>query len=123
MVRKRGLGRLKLPPEFDHPMRNQLEEDLNRYHYACGCTTSAKLLLAGLAAGLIFSIYTGIEHEITLFNAILITVGTGIGGSILGKMIGLSKANKHLKETVRMIKRYWIVDRRDTTEEIPVLCG
>lgn len=121
--RTRGLGKIHLSDSFQHNEREQLEKDINKYYYACGCSTSAKFLIAGLLLGLLLN---GIDD--TLLNLqwklhpITIILFTAIGGGIIGKLIGLVKANSKLKRSIHTVQAFWRPKTESTMKEQPD-CG
>lgn len=121
MLRRRGLGKMSLSSSFDHPDKARLETELNAYYYACGCSTSAKLLLLGIAAGLIYSAFGSAFQDMGLGNAALFTIGAGIAGAISGKLLGLYRAHKKLIKTVHTVQALWRPEVARETEQI--LCG
>jgi len=121
IFRRRGLGQLQIASSFEHPDKNQLENDLNKYYYACGCSTSAKLLLIGTFIGILYVALYYASQDLSFGNAILTIISAGIGGAVLGKGIGLFRANLQLKRTVRTIQEHWRPKVKQELEQI--LCG
>lgn len=106
--RRRGGGKIELSQTFQHPEREQLEKDINKNYYACGCSTSANYLIAGLVLG---ALSIGIDNaflngEWIQWPITTILIAT-VGGAILGKLVGLSRANSKLKRTVYTVQAFW----------------
>lgn len=102
-----GIGKIVLDESFQHPKKEQLEMELNKAYYACGCDQGAKALILGL---LLFAVIGGAGHFYAAWSLSKI-ISTLLGGSIVmaisGKFIGLMIANKRLKHTRREIQSNW----------------
>lgn len=106
--RKRGRGKIQFSDNFQHPEREQLEKAINKNYYACGCSSSAKFLIVGLIIGLVS---VGVDSAFLEAHWIKRPVATLLiltfGGAILGKLIGLARANNKLKRTVHTVQAFW----------------
>lgn len=120
-LRKRGLGKIQLSSTFNHTEKSNFENSLNRYYHACGCSTSAKLLLIGVAGGLLYSAIAVTFQDYGISNAVTTIIGAGIGGAILGKIVGLFLARRKLLKVVYTIQALWRPEAKQEKELI--LCG
>ncbi len=122
LYRKYGLGQLKLADSFQYKDKLSLEQDLNRNYYACGCSEGSKALILFLIGSAFYAGFKYFQGERSLIVLGTYIIGTSIAGSILGKLIGLYKANNHLKRTVHTIQAHWKVESKH--EHFPsVTCG
>jgi hypothetical protein len=121
-ARTRGLGRLKLPPEVPESHREQWENDLNRYYYACGCDTGAKGIVLAAVATVIYAWWQWSRGHISLGRGALLVGIAAVAGAIIGKLIGLAIADRKLKLLKREILRTWKTHERAHTTHI-ILCG
>jgi|SRR5688572_6368548 hypothetical protein len=120
IFRTRGLGHLSLAA-FEHKEKEKLEKELNKYYYACGCDTSAKALILFLVAGIVYSALSLFMNDMSVLHASYYTIGAGIGGGVVGKMIGIFQANNKLKRTVYTIQAYWKPEGAPSMR--PISCG
>jgi len=121
-ARTRGLGRLKLPPEVSESHREQWENDLNRYYYACGCDTGAKGIVLATVAMMIYAGWQWSQGHISLGRGALLIGVAAVVGAIIGKLVGLAIADRKLKLLKREILRTWKPERRSHSTHI-ILCG
>lgn len=119
--RTRGLGNLVLASDFVHPEKENLEKDLNKYYYACGCDTGATGLLIFLVAGIAYSTFAVTSSDMSIINGVLYTLGITVAGAVLGKMSGLVSANFKLKKTIHTIQDNW--KPADKQKKEIILCG
>ncbi len=122
MARKRGLGLLKLSSEFVHNKRGVLEEQLNKYYYACGCSQSAKMLLFGLLLGGLALFLNNYYPSFAIPAWHWTVPSLGIAGAVLGKVYGLSRANHKLRQTISEIQSLWTVST-NSHEDVVGYCG
>lgn len=107
-ARRRGRGRIALSDAFQHPERGQLEKDINKNYYACGCSTSARYLIAGLVIGaVVIGIDAAFLDEQYIQSPVVALLVLTFGGGILGKLVGLARANKKLKRSVHTTQAFW----------------
>lgn len=106
-LRTRGRGKISLPESIQHPDKEKWEKDINKNYYACGCDTGAKGLMLFLVAGLIYSIYGNITTDISIITSVLQVVLFAVGGAIVGKVVGLWRADNRLKKTVHTVQAHW----------------
>lgn len=107
LLRTRTAGRLRLGGSLTgHPRREAWEAELNRRYFACGCDTSAKGLLLGLAAGGALGVVTtgGWGPGLT------VAVVGAVAGAVVGKVLGLLRARAGLRAVVREIQASWKVE-------------
>lgn len=102
LLRTPGLGVLRLGGEMArHENREKWQRELNRSYHACGCDTGAKGVLIGLLAGLIAA---GLDGAPWLsWQAAGVVFGPALAGALIGKIIGLVRAQFRLTRTVREI--------------------
>jgi putative Mn2+ efflux pump MntP len=89
-LHRTGLGKIVLSETFQHPNKEQWEQNLNRNYYACGCIQSAKALTIGL---LIFGVVgvLGFNNYGWSIAKTIITIFVGsIAMGILGKLFTVS---------------------------------
>lgn len=122
MARKRGLGSLKLSTKFDHYNKADLEDQLNKNYYACGCSESSKMLITGLLLGGLAILLNDYFPNFKIPAWYWTVFGLGLLGAVLGKIFGLVRANKRLKSTVRIIQGLWPVEGT-ATEDVVGDCG
>jgi hypothetical protein len=121
--RRRGLGKIELSDVFQHPEREKLEENLNKNYYACGCSTSARYLISGLVVGVLAVAVDNTFFEThRILHPISTVLITTFGGAIIGKLVGLSKANSKLKRTIHTIQAFWRPKTESPMTEQPI-CG
>lgn len=116
-ARQRGLGTLKLGGAIaSHPDRSRWETELNRNFYACGCSAAAAGLLICLIAGAAWAAYQYGRDAWTLGMSAGTVFGLAIAGAIVGKLAGLMRADRRLKETVKEIRSSWVVEEKPQAE-------
>jgi hypothetical protein len=121
LLRTSGRGTIRLAPEFEHPEKEQWEADINRFYYACGCSSGAKGLLAMLLLGAGGSAIALAANAISLQPAILLPIGAAAAGAAIGKLAGLARAHRRLKRVVHTVQAHW---KPRTEQEKPIYaCG
>ena len=121
--RRRGRGKIQLSQSFQHPERGQLEAAINKNYYACGCSTSARYLIAGLViGGLALGVDTYLLQDSWIQWPMTIVLATTFGGAILGKLVGLANANAKLKRSIHTVQAFWRPQTERPVREQP-LCG
>lgn len=119
--RKSGKGTIRLSPEFKHPQREQLEASINRYYYACGCSSSARWLLVTLALGLGVGAAAYVFDALPLGQIIALPIAAAVFGAVIGKISGLAAARRRLTRAIYTVQAYW---KPETKSERPILvCG
>jgi len=121
LFRKPGRGTIRLSPEFKHPEKEQWEADINRYYYACGCSSGAKGLLVMLALGFGVSVAAYVFDALSLKQMIALPVVTAILGAVIGKVSGLAMARRRLMRVVHTVQANW--KPMDEVERPIVICG
>lgn len=119
--RKRGRGRIRLSPEFEHQDRETWEAAINRYYHACGCSTGAQGLLLMLLLGLVAGVATYSFDVATRGQAMAIPIVAAIAGAVAGKLLGLADARRRLIKVVHTVQAAW--KPRDRQETPPISCG
>lgn len=121
LFRKPGRGTIRLSPEFMHPEKGQWEADINRYYYACGCSSGAKALLVMLILGLGISFAAYVFDALSLKQIIALPIAAAIFGAVIGKVSGLATARRRLTRVVYTVQATW---KPENKEERPiVVCG
>ena len=116
-LRMPGLGVLRLGGEMvRHEKHETWQRELNRNYHACGCDTGAKGLLIGLFAGLIVAAMSDSVRQ----TAGIVFVAA-IAGAIIGKLVGLARAQVRLMQTIREIAKE--VRPRESSVVEGVTCG
>jgi hypothetical protein len=121
LFRKPGRGKIRLSPDFEHPEKEQWEAALNRYYYACGCSSGAKGLLLMLALGLGAGIAAYALGILPLKHAAALPLAAAIAGAAIGKVSGLAAANRRLARVVHTVQANWKPE--DKAERPLVACG
>jgi hypothetical protein len=105
-----GLGKIVFNDSFQHSNKEQMEHDLNKNYYACGCSQGAKALLIGLLVFGVFGLYGFYYYDWSVTKCLISFFGGAILMSLLGKFIGLVQANRKLKKTIGEIQCVWKPD-------------
>ena len=105
-----GLGKIVFNDSFQHSNKEQMERDLNKNYYACGCSQGAKALLIGLLVFGVAGSYGFYNYDWSVTKSLTSFFGGAILMSLLGKLIGLVQANGKLKNTIREIQSVWKPD-------------
>lgn len=103
----KGRGKIVINDSFKHANKEQLEHDLNKNYYACGCNQGAKALLIGLLVFGLAGLYGFYTYEWSVTKSLTWCFGGAILMSIVGKLIGLVQANGKLKKIIREIQSVW----------------
>lgn len=119
-IHRNGLGKIAFIDSFQHADREQMERDLNKHYYACGCSLGAKALLIGLLIFGVVGIYGFYNYDWSVTKSVTWFLGGAILLSLVGKLIGLGLANGKLKKTIREIQSVW---KPDWPEAKTVECG
>lgn len=121
LFRKPGRGLIRLSPEFRHPEKDQWEASINRYYYACGCSSGAKGLLVLLVLGLGVSFTTYVFDTLPLKQTLALPIAAAIFGAMIGKLSGLATARRRLTRVVHTVQANW--EPEDKAERPIVICG
>jgi hypothetical protein len=121
LFRKPGRGTIRLSPEFKHPEREQWESNINRYYYACGCSTGAKGLLGMLLLGIGVSIVAYFFDALSLKQLVALPIAAAIAGAVIGKLSGLATARRRLTRVIHTVQANW--KPADNVEKPIVICG
>jgi hypothetical protein len=119
--RKSGRGAIRLTPQFQHPEKEQWEADINRYYYACGCSSGAKGLLLMLVAGVLLGGAAYAADLISIGQALAAPVVGAILGAVIGKLAGLGSARRRLTRVVHTVQAHW--KPADKAERPTMICG
>jgi len=121
LFRKPGRGIIRLSSEFRHPEKDQWEAAINRYYYACGCSSGAKGLLVMLVLGLGVSFTTYAFDALPLKQIVALPIAAAIFGAVIGKLSGLATARRRLTRVVHTVQTNWKPE--DKAERPMVVCG
>ena len=121
LVRRAGRGTITLSPEFEHPLKQQWEADINRYYYACGCASGARGLLLMLVLGLGVSVIAYLFDALSVRQLIAIPIVAAIAGAAIGKIAGLARAHRRLVRVVHTVQANW--KPTDKQERPIITCG
>lgn len=121
LFRKPGRGIIRLSSEFRHPEKDQWEASINRYYYACGCSSGAKGFLVLLALGLGVSFTTYVFDTLPLKQTLALPIAAAIFGAVLGKLSGLATARRRLTHVVHTVQANWKPE--DKAERPIIICG
>jgi hypothetical protein len=121
LFRRPGRGKIGLSPEFKHPEKEQWEANINRYYYACGCSTGAKGLLLMLTLGLAVGGAAYVFDGLSLKQMIALPIAAAVLGAVIGKLSGLAAARRRLTRVIHTIQANW--KPLDKAEEPIVICG
>jgi hypothetical protein len=121
LFRKSGLGVIRLSSEFRHPEKDQWEAAINRYYYACGCSSGAKGLLMMLALGLGASVAAYAFDALSLKQLVALPFASAIVGAVIGKVSGLTIAQRRLTRVVHTVQANWKPEGK--VERPIVTCG
>lgn len=105
LARTPGLGTIRLGGVMArHPERERWERELNRSYHACGCDTGAKGLLLALVPGVAAGA-SGLSREAyTGLGAAGVGLGFALAGAVLGKLVGLVRAQRRLSRVAAEIQ-------------------
>jgi hypothetical protein len=98
---KHGQRRVSLSALLAAEGRSDYESKINRRLFACGCTESALGIILGLSVYIVWAVFR--SGEISVIGHIGSGLAAFFAGSVLGKIVGLIRAEKHLKETIQLI--------------------
>ncbi len=116
-IRTSGIGKLRLGGNItEHPERTRWEKELNRHYHACGCDTGAKGLLISLLAGSTWAGYSYSQGSWGAGFAAGVALSITIGGAMIGKLSGLMRANRKLKQTISEIQSQWQHEKKTESE-------
>jgi hypothetical protein len=121
LFRKPGRGIIQLSAEFKHPDKERWEADINRYYYACGCSTGAKALLAMLLLGLGVSIPAYLFDTLPFNQIVALPITTSVLGAVIGKFSGLAAARRRLIRVIHTVQANW--KPLDKAERPIIICG
>ena len=82
--------------------RQELDEQINKHLFACGCTESAigiVVAVIGYAAWALLA-----SPDLSWVALTLYGVGAVFGGAVVGRIYGLLRAEKRLRQTVENIR-------------------
>jgi hypothetical protein len=119
--RKAGRGAIRLSAQFQHAERERWEGDINRYYYACGCSSAAKGLLLMLVLGLGVSVAAYVFDAMSVKQMVALPIAAAVLGAVIGKMSGLAAARRQLTRVVHTVQAHW--KPSDKTERPTVICG
>lgn len=119
-LRPRALGPIHIATDVLAPERARAwEHRLNRLYRACGCEAAGM----GLAAGLIIAAISWALSDAPVTNAVALTRGLVIvfAAAIIGKGIGLWRAQQRLNRLIAEIRGEWRAPPLNHSE--PTICG
>jgi hypothetical protein len=117
-----GIGTIRLTGTFEsHPQRAEFEEKLNKQYHACGCDSSAKSLIVGVAASAVFAAFKMSTDEWSLGYSAAVVLAVSVLALSAGRFYGLVKANGQLKKTRGDIQKIWIPEKGHKEEK--AACG
>jgi hypothetical protein len=121
LFRKTRPGPIRLSDEFEHPEKERWEADINRYYYACGCSSAANGLLGMLVLGLGLGLTLYMLNVLSLPQVVVLPVAAAIVGAIIGKISGLTTARRRLTRVIHTVQANW--RPKDKTEVPSIICG
>jgi len=105
-LRSRGRGRIRFSGRLAaHERSAEWEKELNRHYFACGCDTGAKGTLIGFIGAVLFVIDSLTRDWFNWTAIILLSIALIVAASIVGKLLGLFRADHRLKDLVRHIQQ------------------
>jgi hypothetical protein len=120
IMRTAGLGRIVLNETFQHPDKEKWEREINKRYYACGCNQGALALIIGLILFGVGGAFGYFKYELSISSSLTFFFVGSITMAVLGKFIGLIRANKELRKTVREVQSVW---KPNWAESKSVGCG
>ena len=102
-----SLGKIIFNDSFQHADKKKMERELNKNYYACGCSQGTKALLIGIFVFGVAGAYGFYNYDWSVTKSIASFFGGATVMSLLGKLMGLSKANNKLKQTIKEIQSVW----------------
>lgn len=111
-----GVGQIKLDaPDLPAELISDWEKALNKSYHACGCGEAAIGLLLGVIGFAVWYITPAVRSDLWIGLAAI------VGGLVIGKLFGLTKAQLRLRTLSRQITAAWRapVIRQDN----PIICG
>lgn len=109
-MRRAGLGQIVLAEAFHHQDKAQMEQNLNKNYYACGCSHGAKALLMGMLVFGGAGLFGFFSNDWSASKSLTTFLGGTILASLTGKLFGLAAANGKLKKTIKEIQMVWKTD-------------
>jgi hypothetical protein len=85
------------------PQREQLENDLNRRLFACGCIAATAGVLIGAVAYAVWALVAA--PDVGVLSHIGRGVGAVVAGAFIGKLVGLFSAESRLKQAIADVRR------------------
>jgi hypothetical protein len=121
--RSRGRGRIRLSGRLaENENSAEWERDLNRYYFACGCDTGAKGTLIGIVGAALLTFDSLRRGWFGWTSLILLWVVLILSASGIGKLVGLIRADRRLKQLINRIRHE--VPPEPRVPNAPVLlCG
>lgn len=109
-TRRSGLGKIVLSDSYPDENKKQMEYDLNKNYYACGCAQGAKAMLIGLLIFGVSGVFGFLYYDWSVTKSLAYFFGGTILTSLMGKLVGLFQANRNLRATVKEIQSVWRSD-------------
>jgi hypothetical protein len=104
ILRKPGQRRVTIAEHLiASPQREQLERELNRRLFACGCTAATFGVLLGAAAYAVWAYVAA--PDISLVAHAGRGLAAVVAGAVVGKIAGLFSAENRLKHAVADVRR------------------
>lgn len=96
-----GRGRIRLSGRLaTHLNSAEWERLLNRYYFACGCAEGAKGTVIGLLGATLLTLDSMLSGRLDWVSLIICSFGLIIVASIIGKLAGLLRARRRLRDLV-----------------------
>jgi len=106
-LHRTGLGKIVLNETFQHPNKEQFEQQINSKYYACGCNEGAKALILGIICFGIGGAIGYFKYGLSAGSSLTLLFGGAVAMAVLGKMAGLIIANGKLRKTIKEVQSVW----------------
>jgi hypothetical protein len=108
LMRPRPAGIVRVESDaLDAASRSNWERRLNRAYRACGCGEASLGTVTGLLMGAVWSGTRWTLGSGTVFGTVEILLGCIVIGTILGKAVGLLRAQAKLNDLIKEIRAEW----------------
>ena len=96
-------------PGVSQERRTSWERDINRRLHACGCVEASAGMMIGIAAGLVYLMVRWAGGAPFSWTELGLCLAFVFAVSLIGKLVGLSRAQSRYRALVREIAREWKV--------------